>query len=74
MLFEGLLRNYAIDIVYLLLKLFVNYFLVGYLKTKDYNQALLYGSVAGSATAFHDGLMTIADFNELWQQVGEEYA
>ena len=49
-------------------------FLVGYLKTKDYNQALLYGSVAGSATAFHDGLMTIADFNELWQQVGEEYA
>ncbi len=49
-------------------------FLYGYLKTQDYSNALICGSIAGSATAFHDGLMTIDDFNTLFQQVGEEHA
>ena len=43
-------------------------FLVGYLKHHDYQEALLYGSSAGSATAFQDGLMTYDDFVKAYHQ------
>lgn len=46
-------------------------FLFGYLKTKNYHQALLYGSAAGSATAFQDGLMSYENFLETLQQYEE---
>lgn len=49
-------------------------FLVGYLKHNSYHKALLYGSLAGSATAFQDGLMTYQDFQALYTEVGETNA
>lgn len=49
-------------------------FLVGYLKHKNYHKALVYGSLAGSATAFQDGLMTYQDFQALYAEVGETNA
>lgn len=40
-------------------------FIAGYLKSRDYQTALLTGSAAGSASAFKDWLATAADINEL---------
>ncbi len=44
-------------------------FTAGYLKTGDYKEALIYGSAAGSATAFSEGLATMDHINETMAQL-----
>ncbi len=44
-------------------------FLAGYDRTKDFREALRWGTAAGSATAFTDGLCARADFDKLLSEV-----
>ena len=46
-------------------------FIAGYMKTKDYDQALKLGAAAGSATAFSDGLAKADYIEELYKNVGK---
>lgn len=44
-------------------------FMAGYLKTGDYAEALKWGTAAGSASAFADGLATAAEIMELYRKI-----
>ncbi|MGL5433975.1 MAG: 1-phosphofructokinase [Lachnospiraceae bacterium] len=44
-------------------------FLAGYLKTGSYEEALKWGTAAGSASAFSEGLAASADIRALYQQI-----
>jgi len=46
-------------------------FLAGYIKTKDYNTALKWGTAAGSATAFSKGLADRETFDRLLKEISE---
>lgn len=43
-------------------------FLAGYIKTGDYEEALILGTACGGATAFNDGLATRKDIEEILKQ------
>ncbi len=43
-------------------------FLAGYIKTGDYEEALILGTACGGATAFNDGLATREDIEEILKQ------